>query len=50
MEVAGGTDFHWTGGEHGEDGEDDELNDVAPSTCPSLNSCATGQSRAQRAT
>jgi hypothetical protein len=43
MEVAGGADFHSTGGEHGEDGEDDELNHAAPSTCPFLNSCPTSQ-------
>jgi hypothetical protein len=43
MEVAGGADFHSTGGEHGEDGEDDELNHAAPSTCPFLNPCHTSQ-------
>jgi hypothetical protein len=49
--MAGGVDFHWTGGEHGEDGEDDEMNDAAPSTCPSLNPCPTGQvARAARNT
>jgi hypothetical protein len=48
MEVAGDTDFHWMGGEHG---EDDEMNDAAPSTCPSLNPCPTGQvARASRNT
>jgi hypothetical protein len=43
--VVGGADFHWTGGKHG---EDDDMDNVAPSTCPSLNLCPTGQ--AARAT
>jgi hypothetical protein len=30
-------------GEHDEDGEDNEMNNATPSTCPSLNSCSTSQ-------